>query len=68
MINWPGYEARTIRNGKIAVAAPKPLEKRPIRALADLLECNLILSEATLIKWPQLFAQDGLSRPEKRTH
>lgn len=51
---------------KIAVlASPKLLEKRPIRAVADLLDCNLILSEATLIKWPQLFAQHGLSRPER---
>ena len=66
MPNWPSYEVRTIRNEKIAVlASPKLLEKRPIRAVADLLDCNLILSEATLIKWPQLFAQHGLSRPEK---
>ncbi|MBV7565910.1 LysR substrate-binding domain-containing protein [Pseudomonas sp. PDM27] len=66
MPNWPSYEVRTIRNEKIAVlASPKLLEKRPIRAVADLLDCNLILSEATLIKWPQLFAQHGLSRPER---
>ncbi|MGF6200021.1 DNA-binding transcriptional LysR family regulator [Pseudomonas laurylsulfatiphila] len=66
MPNWPSFEVRTVRNEKIAVmASPKLLEKRPIRAVADLLDCNLILSEATLIKWPQLFAQHGLSRPEK---
>jgi len=66
MPNWPSYEVRTIRNEKIAVlASPELLGKRPIRVVADLLECNLILSEATLIKWPQLFAQHGLSRPEK---
>ena len=66
MPNWPSYEVRTIRNEKIAVmASPKLLEKRPIRVLADLLDSNLILSEATLIKWPQLFAQHGLSRPEQ---
>jgi DNA-binding transcriptional LysR family regulator len=66
MPNWPSFEVRTVRNEKIAVmASPKLLEKRPIRAVADLLGCNLILSEATLIKWPQLFAQHGLSRPEK---
>lgn len=66
MPNWPSFEVRTIRNEKIAVmASPKLLEKRPIRAVADLLDSNLILSEATLIKWPQLFAQHGLSRPEQ---
>lgn len=66
MPNWPSYEVRTIRNEKIAVmASPKLLEKRPIRVVADLLDSNLILSEATLIKWPQLFAQHGVSRPEK---
>ncbi|WP_223514666.1 LysR substrate-binding domain-containing protein [Pseudomonas sp. GL-R-26] len=66
MPNWPSFEVRTVRNEKIAVmASPKLLEKRPICAVADLLDCNLILSEATLIKWPQLFAQHGLSRPEK---
>ncbi|MET0847203.1 MAG: LysR substrate-binding domain-containing protein [Pseudomonas sp.] len=66
MPNWPSYEVRTIRNEKIAVlASPKLLEKRPVRTVADLLDCNLILSEATLIKWPQLFAQHGMSRPEK---
>lgn len=66
MPNWPSFEVRTVRNEKIAVmASPKLLEKRAIRAVADLLDCNLILSEATLIKWPQLFAQHGLSRPEK---
>ena len=64
--NWPSYEVRTIRNEKIAVlASPELLRKRPIRVAAGLLECNLILSEATLIKWSQLFAQHGLSRPEQ---
>ena len=66
MPNWPSYEVRTIPNEKIAVlASPKLLQKRPIRSVADLLGSNLILSEATLIKWPQLFAQQGLSRPEQ---
>jgi DNA-binding transcriptional LysR family regulator len=66
MPNWPSFEVRTVRNEKIAVmASPKLLEKRPIRVVADLLDSNLILSEATLIKWPQLFAQHGLSRPEQ---
>jgi DNA-binding transcriptional LysR family regulator len=66
MPNWPSYEVRTVPDEKIAVmASPKLLEKRPIRHVADLLDSNLIQSEATLIKWPQLFAQHGLSRPEK---
>lgn len=66
MPNWPSFEVRTVRNEKIAVmASPKLLAKRPIRVVADLLDCNLILSEATLITWPQLFAQHGVSRPEQ---
>lgn len=66
MPNWPSFEVRTIRDEEIAVmASPKLLEKHPIRVVANLLDSNLILSEATLIKWPQLFAQHGLSRPEK---
>lgn len=66
MPNWPSYEVRTIRDERIAVmASPKLLDKHPIRNAADLLDSQLILSEATLIKWPQLFAQHGVSRPEK---
>lgn len=64
--NWPSYEVRTIRDERVAVmASPRLLAKRPITTAADLLEQNLILSEATLIKWPQLFAQHGLARPDK---
>ncbi|AZD73921.1 LysR substrate-binding domain-containing protein [Pseudomonas chlororaphis] len=64
--NWPSFEVRTVPNEKIAVlASPKLLEKRPVRTVADLLDSQLILSEATLVKWPQLFAQHGVSRPEK---
>ncbi|WP_130908017.1 LysR substrate-binding domain-containing protein [Pseudomonas sp. Sample_16] len=66
MPNWPSYEVRTIRNERIAVmASPKLLATRSVRTVADLLDSQLILSEATLIKWPQLFAQQGVSRPEK---
>ncbi|WP_460126729.1 LysR substrate-binding domain-containing protein [Pseudomonas sp. S2_C03] len=66
MPNWPSYEVRTIGNETISVmASPKLLEKHPVGSAADLLDSQLILSEATLIKWPQLFAQHGLSRPEK---
>lgn len=66
MPNWPSFEVRTVRNERIAVmASAKLLAKRPVRTVADLLDRELILSEATLIKWPQLFAQHGLSRPEK---
>ena len=54
---------------KIAVlASPKLLKKRPIRTAADLLDCNLILSETTLIKWPQLFAQHDLYAPKNLTY
>lgn len=63
--NWPSYEVRTVRNETFAVlAAPKLLARRPISAAADLLDCELILSEATLLKWPAWFAQHGLARPE----
>ncbi|UVL96679.1 LysR substrate-binding domain-containing protein [Pseudomonas siliginis] len=64
--NWPSYEVRTVRNETFAVlTSPKLLAQRPIRGAADLLECDLILSEATLLKWPQWFAQHGLARPER---
>lgn len=64
--NWPSYEVRTVRNETFAVlTSPKLLAQRPICGAADLLECDLILSEATLLKWPQWFAQHGLARPER---
>jgi len=64
--NWPSYEVRTVRNETFAVlTSPKLLAQRPARGAADLLECDLILSEATLLKWPQWFAQHGLARPER---
>lgn len=63
---WPSYEVRTVRHESVAVlAAPRLLEHHPVRTAADLLESNLILSEATLVKWPQWFAQHGLALPEK---
>jgi len=64
--NWPSYEVRTVRNEKFAVlTSPKLLAQRPVRVAADLLDHDLILSEATLLKWPQWFAQHGLARPER---
>ncbi|TDK51875.1 LysR substrate-binding domain-containing protein [Pseudomonas moraviensis] len=64
--NWPSYEVRTVRNETFAVlTSPKLLAQRSVRGAADLLECDLILSEATLLKWPQWFAQHGLARPER---
>jgi DNA-binding transcriptional LysR family regulator len=64
--NWPSYEVRTVRNETFAVlTSPKLLAQRPVRGAADLLERDLILSEATLLKWPQWFAQHGLARPER---
>ncbi|MBX8548704.1 LysR family transcriptional regulator [Pseudomonas cichorii] len=64
--DWPTLEVRTVRNEQIAVmASPALLQKSPIHGAADLLGSPLILSEATLIKWPQWFARHGLSRPEK---
>jgi DNA-binding transcriptional LysR family regulator len=63
--NWPSYEVRTVRNETFAVlASPKLLSQRSIRSAADLLDSDLILSEATMLKWPQWFAQHGLARPE----
>lgn len=44
-----------------AVPTSEPVQRNRY----TLLDCNLVLSEATLINWPQLFAQHGLSRPEK---
>ncbi|KTS77171.1 LysR family transcriptional regulator [Pseudomonas oryzihabitans] len=64
--NWPNLEIRTLQRERLAVlAAPKLLEKRPIQSPADLLHSELILSEATLMKWPNWFAQQGLALPER---
>ncbi|MDY7580645.1 MULTISPECIES: LysR substrate-binding domain-containing protein [Pseudomonas] len=63
--NWPSYEVRTVRNERFAVlASPKLLVRYPINSAADLLAEDLILSEATLLRWPEWFAQHGLARPE----
>jgi len=64
--NWPSYEVRSVRNEALAVlAAPSLLAQRPIGRAADLLDCALILSETTLLKWPEWFAQQGLALPEQ---
>lgn len=64
--NWPSYEVRTVRNENFAVlCSPKLLAQWPVGAAADLLDRDLVLSEATLLKWPQWFAQHGLARPER---
>lgn len=64
--NWPSFEVRTVRNETFAVlASPKLIETRPVAQAADLLDRDLILSEATLLRWPAWFAQHGLARPEK---
>lgn len=64
--NWPSFEVRTVPQERIAVlASPGLLEKWPMRRMGDLLSAPLILSEATLVKWPQMFAQHGLARPEQ---
>jgi DNA-binding transcriptional LysR family regulator len=66
MPNWPSYEVRTVQNEKFAVlTSPKLLAQQPIQVASDLLDCDLVLSEATLLKWPQWFAQHGLARPER---
>jgi len=63
--NWPSYEVRTVRNEAFAVlASPQLLAKRPVASAIDLLNKELILSEATLLQWPEWFAQHGLARPE----
>lgn len=64
--NWPSYEVRTIRDETFTVlASPGLLAKRAVSHPRDLLSQDLILPEATLLKWPQWFAQHGLERPEK---
>lgn len=68
MPNWPSYEVRTVRNEAFSVlASPTLLARHPVRSAVDLLSRELILSEATLLKWPAWFAQHGLARPEKYT-
>lgn len=64
--NWPSYEVRTVRNERFAVlASPKLLARRPISTASDLLASELILSEATLLRWPEWFARHGLARPDQ---
>ncbi len=64
--NWPSYEVRTVRNECFSVlASPALLARRPVNSAVDLLDRELILSQATLLKWPQWFAQHGLARPER---
>ncbi|WP_426199555.1 LysR substrate-binding domain-containing protein [Pseudomonas sp. DC3200b2] len=64
--NWPSYEVRTLRHETFAVlASPRLLARRPVATALDLLGSDLILSEATLLRWPEWFAQHGLARPEK---
>ncbi|WP_409314092.1 LysR substrate-binding domain-containing protein [Pseudomonas putida] len=64
--NWPSYEVRTLGNEAFAVlASPKLLARHRIDDASDLLRRDLILSEATLLKWPAWFARHGLARPEK---
>lgn len=63
--NWPSYEVRTLRDEQFAVlASPTLLARSAVSTAADLLDGELILSEATLLKWPEWFARHGLSRPE----
>ncbi|OUM07031.1 LysR family transcriptional regulator [Pseudomonas syringae] len=63
--NWPSYEVRTLRDEQFAVlASPTLLARSAVNTAADLLDGELILSEATLLKWPEWFARHGLSRPE----
>jgi DNA-binding transcriptional LysR family regulator len=64
--NWPSYEVRTVRNESFAVlASPKLIARCAVENATDLLAQELILSEATLLRWPEWFAQHGLARPEK---
>ncbi|MCO8164306.1 LysR substrate-binding domain-containing protein [Pseudomonas sp. 21LCFQ010] len=63
--NWPTLEVRSVPNEHLAVmASPALLAKSPVHNPQDLLHRPLVLSEATLINWPQWFAQHGLSRPD----
>ncbi|BBP59485.1 LysR substrate-binding domain-containing protein [Pseudomonas sp. St316] len=64
--NWPSYEVRTVRNESFAVlASPKLIARCAVKNAEDLLAQDLILSEATLLRWPEWFAEHGLARPEK---
>ncbi|MCO8170359.1 LysR substrate-binding domain-containing protein [Pseudomonas sp. 21LCFQ02] len=63
--NWPTLEVRSVPNEHLAVmASPALLAKSPVSSPEDLLHRPLVLSEATLVNWPQWFAQHGLSRPD----
>lgn len=67
LANWPNLEIRTVPQESIAVlAAPSLLQAKRVDSPGDLLDADLILSEAPLVQWPQWFAQQGLSMPERR--
>lgn len=67
LANWQNLEIRTIPQESICVlASPSFLAGNNIDDPEDLLSSSLILSEAPLVKWPQWFAQHGLSMPEQR--
>lgn len=64
--NWPSYEVRTVPNETFTVlASPTFLTRYPVRNASELLNMDLILSEATLLKWPEWFAKHGLARPDR---
>lgn len=63
--NWPSLEVRTIRHERATVlASPQLLAQSSVRQPDDLLQQNLILSEAALVQWPQWFAQQGVALPQ----
>ena len=62
--HWPACEIMTIRHERISVmASPQYLQRYPVSNPAELLSRNLILSESTLMQWPQWFSELGLSQP-----
>lgn len=63
---WSTLDVKTIKNESVMVlASPEFLAKNTISCVEDLLNCELILSETTLIKWNQWFAYNDISISNK---
>jgi len=54
---WPTLMVKTIRNERVLpYASQNWLEKRPVKTVEDLLTCDLIHSDSTLINWSSWFS------------
>ncbi|QIQ21367.1 LysR substrate-binding domain-containing protein [Zophobihabitans entericus] len=63
---WSTLDVKTIKNESVMVlASPEFLTKHRIKQPSDLLDCELIRSETTLVQWNQWFAYNDISMSNK---